>query len=148
MLDACGVNNSFWVFASGLTNVGVTLTVTDTATGQSRPYTNPVGTAFVAVQDTGAFSTCSTPTVQVADVNGAWAAVASLNGYGYPVSLSLFQTGTTIRGTASVFNGGGGSLTGTVRAELAFTVNEVSPCTGSIWVLPPSIPQTSTLLEP
>src|SRR5262249_55696184 len=33
VLDACSLNGHFWVFASGLTNTGVVLTVTDMATG-------------------------------------------------------------------------------------------------------------------
>jgi hypothetical protein len=38
-----------------LTNVSVTLTVTDTVTGAVRTYTNPQGTAFAPIQDTNAF---------------------------------------------------------------------------------------------
>jgi len=48
----------FWVFASGLTNVGVDLTVTDTKTGNTKTYSNPLGQPFQAIQDTGAFATC------------------------------------------------------------------------------------------
>ena len=58
ILDACGVNGNFWVFVGGLTNVGVTITVTDTVTQEARTYTNPVGTAFQTITDTGAFPTC------------------------------------------------------------------------------------------
>jgi PKD repeat protein len=50
--------DSYWVFAAGLTNVKVTLTVTDTTTGTPKTYVNPLGTAFVPIQDTSAFSTC------------------------------------------------------------------------------------------
>ena len=56
VLDARGVNNHFWVFAAGLTNVRATVTVTDTVTGGVRTYVNPQGTAFQPVQDTNAFS--------------------------------------------------------------------------------------------
>jgi hypothetical protein len=56
VLDGCGVNGHFWVFAGGLTDVGVTLLVEDTVTGASRTYINPVGTAFQPLQDTLAFS--------------------------------------------------------------------------------------------
>jgi hypothetical protein len=45
----------FWVFAAGLTNVGVEITVTDTTTGRARVYTNWQGTAFQPIQDTSAF---------------------------------------------------------------------------------------------
>ena len=36
VLDACDINDNFWVFASGLTNVGINLRVTDTVTGLER----------------------------------------------------------------------------------------------------------------
>ena len=58
ILDGCTINDRLWVFVAGLTNVNVILTVTDTWTLQSRTYTNPQGTAFLPIQDTGAFSTC------------------------------------------------------------------------------------------
>ena len=58
VLDGCGVNGFYWVFASGLTNVGVNLTVTDLRTGEQKVYENPVGTPFVPIQDTAAFHTC------------------------------------------------------------------------------------------
>ena len=56
VLDACGVNNRFWVFASGLTDVGVVLRVTDSLTGAVRTYTNPRGAPFSPRQDTNAFA--------------------------------------------------------------------------------------------
>jgi len=58
VLDACGVNDRYWVFASGLTNVEVLITVTDTHAGRVRQYFNPRGRAFAPVQDVGAFATC------------------------------------------------------------------------------------------
>ncbi len=58
VLDGCAINDRFWVFAAGLTNVEVTLTVTDTVSGQVREYLHPMGTAFPPIQDTGAFDTC------------------------------------------------------------------------------------------
>ena len=60
-LDACGVNQQFWVFAAGLTDVEVELLVRDTLTGSSQVYTNAAGTAFAPVQDTSAFPTCGAP---------------------------------------------------------------------------------------
>jgi hypothetical protein len=38
-----------------MTNVEVTMTVTDTVTGVSRTYTNPGGTPFAPIQDVAAF---------------------------------------------------------------------------------------------
>ncbi|MEM9407355.1 MAG: hypothetical protein AAGA81_15065, partial [Acidobacteriota bacterium] len=58
-LDGCGVNASNWVFAGGLTDVAVVLTVTDTFTGQQRVYRNEEGVPFVNVADTAAFPGCS-----------------------------------------------------------------------------------------
>lgn len=58
ILNGCPLNQNFWVFTAGLTNVRVDITVTDTQTGASRTYTNPQGTKYVAVQDTAAFPTC------------------------------------------------------------------------------------------
>jgi hypothetical protein len=42
------------VFYGALSNVQYSLTVTDTATGATRTYTNPAG-QFASVADTGAF---------------------------------------------------------------------------------------------
>jgi hypothetical protein len=58
VLDACGVNNRYWVFAAGLTDVEVRLTVTDTQTNSSKQYFNNLGQGFVPVTDTSAFATC------------------------------------------------------------------------------------------
>ena len=58
VLDGCGVDSSFWVFAGGLTDVNVAMTVTDMRTGAVRTYTNPQGTAFLPIQDTAAFPAC------------------------------------------------------------------------------------------
>jgi hypothetical protein len=58
VVDACGLLGKVWFFASGLTNVGVDITVTDTFTGQARTYHNPVGTPFQPILDTAAFG-CS-----------------------------------------------------------------------------------------
>jgi photosystem II stability/assembly factor-like uncharacterized protein len=58
VLAGCVVNQHFWVFAGGLTDVGVTLTVTDTANGAVQTYVNPPGTPFQPIQDTAAFAAC------------------------------------------------------------------------------------------
>lgn len=58
VLDACALNQRFWVFAGGLTDVNTVIRVTDTKTGTSKMYTNPLGRAFLPVQDTSAFQTC------------------------------------------------------------------------------------------
>jgi len=59
VLNGCGTNDAYWVFAAGLTNLGVHLTVTDLQSGVlMRTYDNPVGTPFAPIQDTEAFTTC------------------------------------------------------------------------------------------
>jgi PKD repeat protein len=58
VLNACGLNGHYWVFAAGLTNVQATLTVVDTANGTPKQYQNPQGTPFAPIQDTTAFGTC------------------------------------------------------------------------------------------
>ncbi len=58
VLDGCGLNSDYWVFAGGLTDVQTAITVTDTRTGQAKRYTNHQGTAFQPIQDTAAFATC------------------------------------------------------------------------------------------
>lgn len=58
VLNACGVNNRYWVFAGGLTDQGVVLTVTDTVTQLSKTYTNPRGQVWVTITDTNALAVC------------------------------------------------------------------------------------------
>ena len=48
VVTGCPVNNRYWVFAGGLTNVNVVMTVTDTQTGTVRTYVNPQGIAVPA----------------------------------------------------------------------------------------------------
>jgi hypothetical protein len=55
VLNGCSTNGHYWFFASGLTNVGVQINVTDTVTGAAKPYSNTLGTAFPPIQDTAAF---------------------------------------------------------------------------------------------
>ncbi|HEX9148110.1 MAG TPA: SBBP repeat-containing protein [Thermoanaerobaculia bacterium] len=56
VVDGRALNSRFWVFAGGLTNVNVVMTVTDTLTGAFKTYTNPQGVAFQPIQDTSAFA--------------------------------------------------------------------------------------------
>jgi hypothetical protein len=59
VLNACTFNDRYWVFLAATTDVGFELTVTDTATGTVKTYSNTLGSAAVAVTDTDAFDTCS-----------------------------------------------------------------------------------------
>jgi hypothetical protein len=56
VLNACGVNNKFWVFATAGTNIGFTLRVLDTSTSVLKTYTNPDNVAAAPVQDTNALT--------------------------------------------------------------------------------------------
>ena len=59
VLDGCGGEEpAFWVFAGGLTDLGVTLRVTDLTAEGTREYINPPRRPFEPVQDTTAFTTC------------------------------------------------------------------------------------------
>lgn len=60
VLDACDLEGfrSFWVFAAGLTDVGVELRVEDTVSGEVWRRESPLGQTFQPIFDTGAFMTC------------------------------------------------------------------------------------------
>jgi hypothetical protein len=55
VLNGCALNRSYWIFAGGLTDVQVVLTVTDTLLGGVKAYLNPQTTAYRPLQDTSAF---------------------------------------------------------------------------------------------
>ena len=62
VLDACGQPSpGFWVFAAGLTNLDVTMDVTDRWSGEHHTFHNPAGTAFAPIQRTDLFATCASP---------------------------------------------------------------------------------------
>ncbi len=58
VLDGCAANGRFWVYAGGLTDLGVTLTVEDTLTGASAVYESPLGVPFHTVADVDALAGC------------------------------------------------------------------------------------------
>ncbi len=58
VLDGCALNDRYWIYAAASTDVEYTLTVTDTATGRTARYENPLGRRAPAVTDTQAFATC------------------------------------------------------------------------------------------
>ncbi len=59
VLDACELNDRFWVFAASATQVEYSLRITDMITGTIKTYFNPLGNAAAAIADTDAFATCS-----------------------------------------------------------------------------------------
>src|SRR5579863_2465221 len=44
VINGCGVDSKYWVFAGGLTNVQTQITVHDTLTGATKTYQNPANT--------------------------------------------------------------------------------------------------------
>lgn len=55
VLNACAINNRYWVFIGALTNQGYRVRVADGNTLQINTYTNNLGTRAAAVADTNAF---------------------------------------------------------------------------------------------
>ena len=58
VLNGCGINDRFWVFAAAATTVGFELQVTDRFTGLRKVYANPDQTPAATVADTDAFAVC------------------------------------------------------------------------------------------
>ncbi|MEO7795265.1 MAG: hypothetical protein ABIV06_10875 [Thermoanaerobaculia bacterium] len=58
VLDACTLNNRFWVYGAAATDVGYDITVTDTATGDHKVYSKIQGPPAAALTDSDAFATC------------------------------------------------------------------------------------------
>ena len=54
-IDACAPFGRWWFFASGLTNVGVEIRVTDSGLLQEKIYSNPTGQPFQPILDTDGF---------------------------------------------------------------------------------------------
>jgi len=59
IVDACVEFDRFWMFAAGLTNLEVELTVRDRWADREETYPNALGTAFELVRDINSFATCS-----------------------------------------------------------------------------------------
>jgi hypothetical protein len=125
-LDGCAFNSRYWVFASGLTNVEVTLTVTDTQNSVTRTYVNPIGTAFAPIQDTAAFASCPGTVFTVSQVAGTYATAVRLldNTCG---SVTVTPNPTTIApGLAAgrfVLTHAGNSYDGTLQDDGHFTTD-------------------------
>ena len=59
VIDGCGYNDRYWVFAGGLTNVETHLTVRDTLHSTTTfTRTNPLNQAFAPILSIDAFDTC------------------------------------------------------------------------------------------
>jgi virginiamycin B lyase len=60
-IRGCAFNGDEWFFAGGLTNLAVTLRVTDLETAQTKTYSTPAGPPFTPVHDTAAFPCSASP---------------------------------------------------------------------------------------
>ena len=59
VINGCGLNSRYWVYAAATTDVEYTMTVTDTLRNNTtRTYFNSLGTASPAITDSSAFATC------------------------------------------------------------------------------------------
>jgi plastocyanin len=60
ILNACvpSLGNRYWTFFAATTNVEFVAVVTDTQTGRTKPYYNPLNRPAPPVQDTDGFATC------------------------------------------------------------------------------------------
>jgi PKD repeat protein len=96
VLDACAVNQRFWVFAGGLTNVKVDITVTDTRAGTVKIYHNAQNTPFAPIQDTNAFNTCSVTAAAGAEENVS-AAIGTPQGTALLLDAGRFKVEATWR---------------------------------------------------
>lgn len=56
LLDGCQVNDHFWVYGASTTDVGYSIRVTDTATGEIKEYRNEAGRPAPAISDNRAFA--------------------------------------------------------------------------------------------
>ena len=72
VLDGCTLNQRFWVFVAGLTNVGATLTVEDTVTGDAWSADHPPGPAFPPLYAADALATCEGLAGQPREATTAW----------------------------------------------------------------------------
>ncbi len=61
VLDGCALNDRFWVYVAGLTNVEVRVEVEDTRTNEVWSRDVGLGTPFPPFQDITAFATCAAP---------------------------------------------------------------------------------------
>jgi hypothetical protein len=75
VLDGCGVNQRYWVYLAGLTDVEVDVEVTDTWTGNVEVYRSDLFARFPAIQDVDALAVCGA--APPAGARGAGSANAS-----------------------------------------------------------------------
>jgi PKD repeat protein len=106
VLDACSSFNHFWVFAGGLTNVKVDITVTDTVAGTVKTYHNAQNTPFQPIQDTSAFATCGAKSATTSSEKELEPKVGTPSGTALLLSGSRFKVETTWKTPAGATGAG------------------------------------------
>ncbi len=159
VLDGRGLNGHFWVFYGALTTVEYALTVTDTQTGVTQRYANPLG-HLASVGDTtgfgpaGAFATWRAPlqTASLATLTPVrgWTSPAAaaeacvpgprrlcLNGGRFAVEAAWKDfSGKTGKGTAVPLSADTGYLWffDAANVEVLVKVLDGTPLNGNFWV--------------
>jgi hypothetical protein len=148
VLAGCPINDRFWVFAVGTTDSQVTISVTDTVTGESIEYFSPAGQAFTQINDTNAFATCAEPMPATQtnapveqplnDTRGACGATFCLQNDRLALDVAFSaRTGSSgqISNAASVDHSGLGWAFQSVDLELLSTVIDGRADNGAFWFL-------------
>jgi hypothetical protein len=133
VLNGCGLNNRWWVFASGLTDVQVRLTITDTQTGTTKEYTTPGGGAFQPIQDTNAFATCSSCTYSLSTSSASFGSSGGSGGVSVITQGGCSWTAVSNSSFITITSGGSGVGGGTVNYSVAANTSS-SARTGTITV--------------
>lgn len=136
VIDACQVNGHYWVFAAGMTNVEVTLTVTDLENGQATSYFSPLGTKPMApILDTRAFETCPSPRPGKQTVAAATGEkMLSLLGNRFQVSLDWAFNGDSGTGDAQFLTSSSGGFAIFDDLDTFVKVIDGRAINGSFWV--------------
>ena len=121
VLDACSLNSRFWVFAGGLTDVGVRLTITDTVAGVTKEYVNNGGQAFQPIQDTSAFATCSASacTYTLSPTSQAFSSAGGTGSFNVNTAAGCSWTASSGASFVTVTGGSSGTGSGTVNYSVA-----------------------------
>lgn len=153
ILDACTVNDRFWIFAAGLTDVGLSFTVTDSLTGTKRSYSNPAGRAFVPLLDTGALDVCRPPRggpTAAIEARGLDQDVLSLRGGRFEARLLWAPGGepnAAARSSAVSDAAGFFTFFNPDNPEVFVKVLDGCAVNGRFWVFTAGLTNTATRLE-
>ena len=150
VLDGRPVNGMFWVFYGALSDVAYTITVTDTATGTVRSYSNVSGT-LASVADTAAFAGGTSSRTEPAGSTLGAIPLAPLEGpcvagsltlclnngrFKVEVSWRVPSQGTSGVGTAVPLTGDTGYFWffSSNNVELVIKALDGTPVNGQFWV--------------